>query len=236
MKLALKAVLLTLSLGAVAAPKYSVTVFERPFTMPRNSFESVLHFTDDNMLALGADYGITDHTQIGLGWDGFDTAGNMPTQKISFNAAQFLFSTRHVSSMATFSMPFNFNRMVLQEVSLGMPTYIPLVRGKVNLVLLENLAKINWLAETYADFKIETRLSWQATHALCLNLITSPATLSTSGNHAHIIQATPLKFKALYAITPMVDVFGSIGLNNIQNASGLSGMLGVALRGGDIEG
>ena len=71
MKLGLSAVLLTLSLGALAAPKYSATVFQRPFTMPQNSFESSLFFSDQNKASLGVDYGITDDFQIGLSWNGF---------------------------------------------------------------------------------------------------------------------------------------------------------------------
>lgn len=228
--------LFVFSLSSLAATKYSMAVFQRPFTMPQNSFESSLRFSNANILMLGADYGITDQFQIGLGWEGMDTAGKLPMQKISLSAAHFLFSTSYVSSMAILTLPFHFDRMVLQQVNLSLSTYVPLVRGRLNLVLLEDLVKFSWLTDTYADFKISTRLSWQTTHALCLNLITSPVTLSTSGNHAHIIQATPLHFSALYAVTPMVDVVGSIGLDNIQNAAGFSAMLGVALRGGDIEG
>lgn len=213
-----------------------MTVFQRPFTMPQNSFQSSLNFSNSNMLMLGADYGITDKFQIGLGWEGLDTAGKLPTQKLSLNAAHFLFSTPYASSMAVFNMPFYFDRMVLQQVNLSLSTYIPLVRGHLNLVLLEDLVKFSWLTDTAADFKISTRLSWQATQALCLNLVTSPATLSTSGEHTHIIQKTPLELRALYAVTPMVDIVGSLGFDNIQNASGFSAMLGVLLRGGDIEG
>lgn len=233
------ALLSTLSLGLLATEKFPMTVFERPFTMPRNSFESTLFFSDNNLLMLGADYGITDHTQIGLGWGGLDTKESAPVQKISVMASQFLFSTRHVSSMATLSIPLHFERMIFQEVNLSLPTYIPVVRGKFNVVLFENLAKLNWSAQTHADFKFETRLSWQATHVLCLNLITDLATVNTLGNHKHIGQATPLTFKVLYAITPMIDIMGSIGYDNIQkyeSTVGITGMLGVAFRGGDLEG
>lgn len=239
MKLKLSSVLFTLSLGVMAAPKYSATVFERPFTMPQNSFESTLMFSNDKMMLLGADYGITDDIQLGLGWDGFETVRTnniAPTQSIAVNAAAFLFSTRYASSMATVSMPLHFDKMAVQSVSLGVPTYVPVVRGRLNLVFLENLIELKWLDRASADFKFETRVSWQATRSLCLNLITSPAILSTSGNHTHLIDVTPLKFKALYAITPMIDVFGSVGFDNIQNAAGFSGMLGVGFRGGDIEG
>jgi hypothetical protein len=63
--------------------------------------------------------------------------------------------------------------------------------------------------------------------------------MNTLGDHKHIGQATPLTFKALYAISPMLDIVGSIGYDNIQSfesTRGLTGMLGIAFRGGDIEG
>jgi hypothetical protein len=235
-KVILSLVLSVFSLAVLAGPKYSMSVFQRPFTMPQNSFESSLKFSNSNMMILEADYGITDQFQLGLAWEGFDTAGKLPNQKISLNAAHFLFSTPYASSMLVLNMPFYFDRMVLQQINLSLSTYVPLVRGHLNLILLEDLAKFSWLTETYADFKISTRFSWQATQALCLNLITSPVTLSTSGEHTYILQATPIHFKALYAVTPMVDIVGVMGFDNIQNASGFSALLGIALRGGDIEG
>src|SRR3989338_2831091 len=166
MKLALKAVLLTLSLGASAAPKYSATVFQRPFTMPQNSFESRLSFSNKNVAELGFDYGITNDIQMGVSWDGFDKS-NMPEQALSINAAAYLFSTRYVSSFAKLSMPIYFENQAIKEISAGMPTYIPLIRGKLNLLLLERLATVQWANETSADFAFNTKLSWQATHSLC---------------------------------------------------------------------
>ena len=120
-----------------------------------------------------------------------------------------------------------------------MPTYIPLVRGHLNLVLLENLATLNWKESVNAEFAFHIRLSWQATHSLCLNLSTTAGILNTSGSHKHLFDTTPLNFSALYAITPMIDVLGQVGYKNLQTTNGSTGltmMLGVLFRGGEIEG
>ena len=160
--LALKIVLLTLSLGAFAGPKYSITVSERPFTMPQNSFETSLSFSNKSFALLNSVYGITDNFQLGLEWGGLDT-GNFPDQKVSLGAQHFLFSTPYLSGKGVMRMPFHFNRMVLQEIALGMPAYVPVVRGKLTLIFLENLITVKWLEDTKADFQFSTRLSWQAT-------------------------------------------------------------------------
>ncbi|MEI6807017.1 MAG: hypothetical protein WCK49_11050 [Myxococcaceae bacterium] len=239
MRLALNAVFLSLSLMTLATTKYPMAVFERPLTMPKNSFESALLFSDDHMMMLGADYGITDYTQIGLAWDGFETAESAPVQKISLIGAQFLFATDYVCSMAVVAMPLHFNDSVFREVSVSLPTYIPILREKFNIVLFENIVKLHWREEAQADFKFETRFVWQATHSLCLSLVTDWGTVNTSGAHKHIAQATPLIFEALYAITPMLDIVGVLGYDNIQSfesTKGLTGMLGIVFRGGDIEG
>lgn len=226
-----------LSLGLLATEKYPAAVFERPFTMPQNSFESSIRFDKGNVFQLGTIYGITDHTEIGLFWNGFGTAKAMPEQAISLALAQFLFSTKHVSSMATLSVPFHFEQMVLNKVSLGLPTYVPIVRGKLNLVFLEDIATLQWKESTFAEFAFHVRLSWQATHSLCLSLVTTPGTLSTAGNHTHLIDVSPISLKALYAITPMFDVVGEAGFKNILQAKdNVVMMLGVSFRGGDIEG
>lgn len=238
MKLGLSAVLLTLSLGALAAPKFSANVFQRPFTMPRNSFETGLIFDNNNIAQLAVDYGVTDKIQLGLSWKGLGE-DNAPAEAISLNAAAYLFSTRYVSSMAKLSMPIYFQTQVVQELSGGMPTYIPLVRGHLNLVLLENLATLNWKESVNAEFAFHVRLSWQATHSLCLNLSTTAGILNTSGSHKHLFDTTPLNFSALYAITPMIDVLGQVGYKNLQTTNGSTGltmMLGVLFRGGEIEG
>lgn len=226
-----------LSLGLLATEKYPTALFERPFTMPQNSFESSIRFDKGNVFRLGTVYGITDYTEIGLSWGGFGTAEVKPEQAISLNFAQFLFSTRHVSSMATLSVPFHFEQMVLNKVSLGLPTYVPVVRGKLNLVFLEDIATLEWKKDTFAQFAFHVRFSWQATHLLCLSLVTTPGTLSTAGNHTHLINVSPISLKVLYAITPMVDIVGEAGFKNIRQAQdSVVMMLGVLFRGGDIEG
>ncbi|MBH1989159.1 MAG: hypothetical protein I8H75_01260 [Myxococcaceae bacterium] len=226
------------SIGAWSFAKYPMTVFSRPFTMPRNSFETALRFSNSNAVSLSADYGITDHFQLGLSWAGLQ-AGNEPDQKISLNLAHYLFATKYLSSMAIASIPFHFDASVVKGMSLSMATYIPLVRGYLNLVLLENLITIDWSSNPQAIFAFETRLSWQATEALCLNLVTNWAQISTTGDYEHVGLRTPLFLKALYAVTPMIDVFGQIGYNNLQKIDrkegGLIAMLGIALRGGSIE-
>jgi hypothetical protein len=235
MRFVFLAAFLSLSFTALSAP-FPVTVFQRPFTMPTNSFESSLRLDKDNVFKLGTVYGITDHTEIGLSWGGFKTAGAEAAQSISLNLSQFLFSTRYLSSMATFSMPFNFERMVLQSIEIGMPTYVPIIREHFNLVFLEDIVKLNWKEQTYAEFAFHVRFSWQATHSLCLSLTTSPGKVSTSGNHVHIGNVLPVFASALYAVTPMVDITARAGFGNIQNVTNLTMMLGVAFRGGDIEG
>lgn len=232
---ALTAVLLTLSLGVFAGHRYSITVSQRPFTMPENSFETSLGFSNKSSVLLNSAYGITDNFQLGLEWGGLDT-GNFPDQKVSLSAQHFLFSTPYLSSKAVMKMPFYFNRMVLQEIALGMPAYVPLIRDKLTLVFLENLMTVKWLEDTKADFQFSTRLSWQATQSIWLYLSTNLGTLSTQGNHSHIVQATPLTFFALYAVTPMVDITAETGFKDIQNQTDFTVMLGVAIRGGNIEG
>lgn len=232
---ALKTILLTLSLGVFAGPRYSITVSQRPFTMPKNSFETSFGFSNKSFALLNSVYGITDNFQLGLEWGGLDTS-NFPDQKVSLGAQHFLFSTPYLSAKAVMKMPFNFNRMVLQEIALGMPAYVPLVRDKLTLVFLENLVTVNWLEDTKADFQFSTRLSWQATQAIWLYLSTSLGTLSTLGNHNHIVQTTPLTLFMLYAVTPMVDITAETGFRDIQNQTGFTVMLGVSIRGGNIEG
>ncbi|MEI6805835.1 MAG: hypothetical protein WCK49_04945 [Myxococcaceae bacterium] len=239
MRFVLVVAFFAISFSVLAAPKFSATVFQRPFTMPTNSFESSLSFDRGNFLKLGMDYGITDHTQIGLSWGGFSTAGADATQSVSLNLAQFLFVTHYASSMAKFSMPFNFDRMVLNRIDFGMPTYVPVIRGHFNLVFLENLASLKWKEETLAEFAFHVRFSWQATHALCLNLTTSPGTVRTAGNHVHMGSILPVSAMAIYAVTPMVDIIADAGfgdVTDIRNLENFSMMLGVLVRGGDIEG
>src|SRR3989338_156054 len=131
MKQIITAFFITMSLGTLAAPKYSATAFQRPFTMPKNSFESSLSFSNKNVAELGFDYGLTDLIQMGIGWRGLDQ-NNQPTQALSINVAADLFSTPYASAMAKLSMPLYFQNQLIQEVSAGMPTYIPLVRGYLN--------------------------------------------------------------------------------------------------------
>lgn len=227
--------LLFTGLSAIGSTKYSATVFSRPFTLPQNSFDTTVNFSNERFASLSANYGITEQLQLGLEWQGLDV-GYMADQKIALNAAHFLYTTRWVSAMTKFNLPFHFNRLVLQDFTSSAPTYAHIWRGKINLVFLEDLVKISWLEETHAIFNLSTRLSWQATHALCLNLKTNWVALNTLGNHVHIGQTTPVEFSTLYAVTPMVDVIGSVRFLNVQNVTGFSAMLGVSLRGGDIEG
>lgn len=239
MKILLLISIMTVTGGLFAAEKYAISVFERPFTMPKNSFETGLRFSKSNIAEIDVDYGITEHFQLGLSWDGVNM-NNKVDRRISLNLSHYLFSTRYVSSMAIVRTPFVFNSNVIQEMTVSVPTYIPLVRGHLNLVLLENIVKVDWLKAPYADFAFQTRLSWQATHAFCISLISSPGKLSTSGNHVHILNQTPLSVRALYAITSMVDIVGSIGYENVQQVhvweNNFTAMIGFSLRGGDIEG
>lgn len=237
MGFALKAILLSLSLGALAAPKYPITVFQRPFTMPKNAFESVLSFSNDNIMKLGADYGVTDSFQMGFDWGGLDMS-NSPSKKISLNAAHYLFSTPYASSMATFSMPFYFSKMVLQSVTLGMPTSIPIVRGHVSWIVFEDLITLDWLENVYSNFQFGTRISWQATPSLYFSLGTSLGTLNTLDENTHIFQTTPIKLGVIYAVTPMVDLIGSLKVNDLQQSKTTEfiATLGVVFRGGNIEG
>lgn len=239
MKLLLKtSVFLVVSLSSIAAPKFSKTAMERPFTMPQNSFESNLGFSTKNISSLGVDYGITDNIQLGVGWSGFDLDKN-PEQSIRLNAAAPVFSTSFVSSMARVSMPIYFTSLPAQEISASMPLYFSIISGKLSLALLEDFFTINWADSTHASFAFNTKLSYQATHSLYMALGTSLGTLSTAGDHQHLANSFPIRFSVLYAVTPMVDLLGGIEYSNLVNHTGTAGLglsFGMLFRGGAIEG
>ncbi|MES2503653.1 MAG: hypothetical protein V4534_02120 [Myxococcota bacterium] len=235
----MKVLLSLLLASALLAESYPIALVDRPLTMPRNSFESTLRFDQKSLMQLGMGYGFSDNMQLGISWDGMEApsgATPVPKRRINLTGAYWAFNSPYISGRANFILPFNFDRMVLQELFVGFALFVPVKRGLMNVVLFDQLMTLNWYeAETQATFHFPIRLSWQVNPAICLNFKTELAEFNTSGHHEHLIKKTPLYLEALYGITSEIDVIGLAGFGNIQNATNLSLMLGVNFRGG-LEG
>lgn len=231
--------LFLVSLGAAAKSDYPLQMLERPFTMPKNSFQTGLEFRNSAVGIMSAEYGITDNLQIGLSWDGLVTGETLkPEMSMAVSLGYFLFSTPYASSMAEFKLPFYFESNVLKKASFAFTTSVPLVRGHLGLLLFyDELVALDGSKENLqASFNFPVRLNWQATEQLYLKLGTSVATLSTTGEHENIIDKTPLTFSGLFAVTKSVDLLGSFGFANVQQPKDMVIMLGISIRGGELDG
>ena len=227
------------SMGAVAKSEYPLQMLHRPFTMPKNAFQTSMQFKNSAVGIMSAEYGITHDLELGLEWGGMGTKGQdlQPEMSMAVKLGYFLFSTPYASSMLNFSLPFHFESNVLQKASLSLTTSVPIVRGHLGLLLFyDDLVALDWSKETLqASFNFPVRLNWQATEQLYLKLGTSVGTLSTTGSHVSIADKTPLKFETLFAVTKSVDLLGSFGFAAVQKPSDMIFMLGVSIRGGELD-
>ncbi len=242
MKSSLKIIISFMAFGALAE-EYPLQMLERPFTMPKNAFESELLFKNSAVGIMSANYGITNDLQLGLSWNGMSTkeveSGKkiVPDMSLSINAAYFTFGTRWAAGMVTASMPLHFESNTFQSVSFAAPLSIPIVRHHLGLFLFYyDSVVFNWKDGFFAEFNLPLRLNWQATERLYLKLGTNLATLSTNGNHNHLIKTSPLTLEGLFAVTKNVDILGSFGFPDVQHAENMVMMLGVAFRGGALDG
>ena len=227
------------SMGVLAKTEFPTAMLERPFTMPKNAFESGLQFKNTAVGIMSFDYGITHDFQAGVSWGGLttDDQGLQPEMNMAVNLGYFLFSTRYASSMANFTLPFHFENDVLKKASFSFTTSIPLIRGHLALLAFyDDLIALDWTNGLKANFNFPLRLNWQATPHLYLKLATNLVNFSTTGVHTHIIDKTPLTFSALYAVTKSVDLVGSFGFTNVQDCKDAVLMLGMAFRGGELDG
>ena len=106
--------------SCIWAESFPVAVFKRPFTMPAGSFETALKFSNESVLNLNFDYGITPHFQLGISWDGMQApsgATPVPKQAINLTSTYLVFTTPYVSMLGSAMLPVYFGKMVLQEFS-----------------------------------------------------------------------------------------------------------------------
>jgi hypothetical protein len=227
-------------MSATAKSTYPLQMLDRPFTMPKNSFQSSLQFKNSAVGIMSTEYGITDDLELGLSWGGMSTSGQhlQPEMNMTVNLAYFLFSKPYASGMVNFSLPFYFESQVLHKASFALTTSVPLVRGHLGLLLFyDDLVALDWSKETLqASFNFPVRLNWQATDQFYLKLGTSLGTLNTAGPQISMIDKTPLKLEALFAVTKSVDLLGSFGFANVQQPKNIVMMLGISVRGGELDG
>lgn len=232
-------ILSLVSLKVAAKSDYPLQMLERPFTMPKNSFQTSMQFKNSAVGIMSAEYGITDDLELGFSWGGVATGETLkPETSMAVNLGYFLFSTPYVSSMASFSLPFHFESNVLKKASFAFTTSVPIVRGHLGLLLFyDDLIALDWSKDTLqASFNFPVRLNWQATQQLYLKLGTSAGTLTTTGVHKSMVDAAPLTFSVLYAVTKSVDLLGSFGFAAVQKPTDAVMMLGISIRGGDLDG
>ncbi|MES2504081.1 MAG: hypothetical protein V4534_04300 [Myxococcota bacterium] len=231
------AFLASISLG-LCAGSYPTQMLDRPFTLPQNSFESGVKFNNAQVGVLKTDYGITDDFQIGLSWGGMATQEDMkPDMKMNINLGYFLFTSPYASGMLNASMPFYFESAVTQSASFALTTSVPLIRGHLGMLLFyDDLVALDWSKGFHASFNLPVRLNWQATSQLYLKLGTSVANLRTTGEHDHLFNKTPLELSALFAVTPFVDIVGSVSFPKLQQPNDVVMMIGFDIRGGSLEG
>ena len=232
----LSIILTFMALGTIAS-EYPLPMLQRPFTMPKNSFESSIQFKNSAVGVLSTDYGITDDFQLGLSWAGMSTNRLDPAMQMSINAGYFTFANNWIANMVVASLPLYFEKNALHAFALSAPTAVPIIRGHLGLLLFyDDLVALDWENGFVAKFNFPLRLNWQATDRLFLRLGTNLATLSTNGEHNHLFKTSPLTLSGLFAVTKNVDILGSFGFPNLQKPTDMVMMLGVAFRGGALDG
>ncbi|MBL4819337.1 MAG: hypothetical protein JKY15_08990 [Deltaproteobacteria bacterium] len=206
--------------------------------MPKNAFESKIKFNNSSVGIISTDYGITNDFQIGISWGGVASQNLKPDRSISLNVGYYALTTPYSFTMLSMSMPFYMEKDPVRNVSFAAPTVFTIIPSTLGIMAFYNdLVALKWSKnKVEADFAVPFQLYWQPTEQLYLNVSTEIARLNTAGNHSHIAQTTPLNFGALFAATDSIDVMGSFEFSELQDPTKVSLMLGMAFRGGRLNG
>lgn len=242
--------------------RFPTSILSRPFTMPRNSFESKINFkagshVDPSSLYslsnLSLDYGITEDFQLGLSWNGVETTNSFnkfsTDNSLTLNAGYFLFAVPYAAAMATLSIPFHFDNQVIKTTSFAMPTAVTAVKNKLSfLFFYYDTVKVYWRTipntnpenvknQFTVDFALPVQLGYQATESFNIALSTNIATLSTDGKHDHPGKTIPIHLNLTYAVNSFLDLTGKLSLDNAYDAANtFSFTAGVVYRFGMLEG
>lgn len=184
---------------------YPIPIGARPFTMPRNSFESTVKFSTKKVLDedkrtgelhLGVDYGITNDFQIGLAYmGGLEFKNTKDTHRLSVGLSYTTFATSVAEGMLNVETPLTFQGDIASEVNVNPMIGIGLVPKYLGLLILhDDFVKFDFGSVNDKDGKngarelgitmnLPIRLGYQITQHVRTDLGTSIGTLALLPKH-----------------------------------------------------
>lgn len=232
--------------ATVATHAYPTAVSQRPFTLPSGMVElggKMKLGTSRDTLALDfahLNVGITNDTQIGLSWFGFQIPKFDLSQSLNVSVGHFLFANDWAASMAYLEVPIHFNKNAIRNISFAMPTAIPVVKNVSVIAFYDSLVDFGFNKGNYsASFNLPVALSYQVTPNIALEVSSRLAKfeVATGNNNTYFWNSMPARVKGLYAVNNGFDVVASAGFDDAFNAKeSFSVMMGAQFRVGNLDG
>lgn len=229
-----------------AGRDFPMAVSDRPFTMPKNSFEAAgsvkyhpqPHLNGLSLNRLSLAYGLTDDLQLGLSWGGFSVPDLDVEKSLGLSVGYFAFANAYAAGMVQLDVPLYFQTNAVKTISFSAPTAFGIVPGVGLLAFYSDLVALD-VVDKYVAFNFPLKLSWQATKQLHLGISTSLAEfrVGRGEGQTYIWNKPSVNLDALYALDGTFDVFASIGVSNARDlTNSFATSVGIAYRFGALNG